>query len=398
MQHGVDVFGQRVTAGGVELLHHLGKVIHGAHAAHDFVGVLGVDGGDRGQLGLQLIGNDHVDVIIVVFSAQRKAVGSGSAEHGGGQFQVLGQAVHGGEEARPVAAPGIGEGNHAVFHGVVNAFHAQLVNHAAFGAGHVVQNGKGGVLHVLLDGGIDGKAALLLGHIDGLERLADALGRRQGHQLGVLAHGLHHLGVIDLNHIARGAGDHRAVALIEGLLHGIPCLGDVVGIQNAVGVELGVEGQLVLLLFGHHGIDVLAVLLLHQGAGHAESMVEDAVQTGQTAVHRGAKLDHAGIHELLEQRGIGLRGRIGQEGVLGGSLVKEVAADDGRGELGRRQPQQIGRTGHTRLGMLTHEVFYIGAAFHIRGQVLQKALGYHGGVGIALEKDDIRVDFARAER
>ena len=127
-------------------------------------------------------------------------------------------------------------------------------------------------------------------------------------------------------------------------------------------------------------------------------MVEDAVQTGQTAVHRGAKLDHAGIHELLEQCGIGLRGRIGQESVLGGSLVKEVAADDGRGELGRRQPQQIRRAGHTRLGMLTHEVFYIGASFDIGGQVLQKALGYHGGVGIALEKDDIRVDFARAER
>ena len=69
LEHRVDVFVQRVAAGCVELRDHLCEVVHRAHAADDLVGVLRVDGFDGRELGLQVLGDDDVDVVRVVLGA-----------------------------------------------------------------------------------------------------------------------------------------------------------------------------------------------------------------------------------------------------------------------------------------------------------------------------------------
>lgn len=152
----------------------------------------------------------------------------------------------------------------------------------------------------MLGQGGDGHAAGLLGHGEGGVALGIALGGRQNGQAGALAVGGYLVVVVDVDDGALRAGDDGGLAAVELVLLGLPGVGQVVVVQDALLIELGIELQLLLGLIGNRGVDVGAVFLLKPGGSQTEGLVKGVVDLGQIAGNGPNGLIALGLELLVE--------------------------------------------------------------------------------------------------
>ena len=327
--------------------------------------------------------HDHVLVDLV-----QGVLGSGG-QNGLSQSGSGVEVVGGVPETCPPAGELVGEDDLVALDVVVGAFDADLIQDTALGGSHELQNGPCSVLVLRVN--VDGKAAAFLGDVDGQVGLGFALGGRQDGQGSGITVQAHHLLVVNLDNTTGGTGNDGSLAVVEALLHNVPGQGQEVGIQQALSVQLSVELQLGLLSLRSLGEDPFAVLL-HAGAGNAEGMVEESVQLLQVTVHGESVLGTVDFLQFLEEGNVVLGSGIGHQGLIGGDTFQPVGTDNGSGDSGRSQPQQVGIAFHLGNVGLVHQLLDVGGTCDVGSQVFQQALIGQGLVA-ALEVDDVGIDF-----